>query len=396
MKHEAVIVNAVRTPIGSFNGSLKEVAAVALGATVIRSVLDRASLSPLLVDEVIMGHVLQAGTGQNPARQSALAAGLPQEVSAVTINKVCGSGLKAVQLAAQSIRCGDSDIIVAGGMENMSQAPYLLQGGRAGWRMGHQTMVDSMIHDGLWCSLGKHHMGITAENLVERYGLTREQLDSYAAESQRRAILAQATGRFSAEIVPVEVRARGGVAALIDEDEYPRRDTTVASLQKLRPAFKKEGAITAGNSSGINDGAAALLMMSAEKAERLGLKPLAVVRAIATAGVDPAVMGIGPVPAIRKALALAGLAESDIGLVEANEAFAAQAIASLSHFSFDPGIVNVNGGAIALGHPIGASGARIMVTLLHEMERRKVAFGLAALCIGGGQGIAAVVERVES
>jgi acetyl-CoA C-acetyltransferase len=396
MKHEAVIVNAVRTPIGSFNGSLKEVAAVALGATVIRSVLDRASLSPLLVDEVIMGHVLQAGTGQNPARQSALAAGLPQEVSAVTINKVCGSGLKAVQLAAQSIRCGDSDIIVAGGMENMSQAPYLLQGGRAGWRMGHQTMVDSMIHDGLWCSLGNHHMGITAENLVERYGLTREQLDSYAAESQRRAILAQATGRFSAEIVPVEVRARGGVAALIDEDEYPRRDTTVASLQKLRPAFKKEGAITAGNSSGINDGAAALLMMSAEKAERLGLKPLAVVRAIATAGVDPAVMGIGPVPAIRKALALAGLAESDIGLVEANEAFAAQAIASLSHFSFDPGIVNVNGGAIALGHPIGASGARIMVTLLHEMERRKVAFGLAALCIGGGQGIAAVVERVES
>lgn len=395
MKHDAVIVSAVRTPIGNLNGSLRGVSAVKLGAVVIKSALYRANLSPALVDEVIFGHVLQAGAGQNPARQAMLDAGLPVEVPALTINKVCGSGLKAIQMAAQSIRCGDSDIIVAGGMESMSQAPYLLSGARNGFRLGNQTMVDSLIQDGLWCASGNYHMGITAERLAEQYELSRDALDSYAYKSQQRAASAVDEGRFLQEIVPIEVPGKGGLSLLVDKDEYPRRDTTFEGLQKLRPAFQESGKVTAGNASGINDGAAALTIMNAKKAEELGCKPLAVIRSIAATGVEPEMMGIGPIPAIRKALSLASLSESDIGLVEINEAFASQTLACISHFSFDPDIVNVNGGAIALGHPIGASGARIMVTLLHEMERRNVTYGLAALCIGGGQGIAAIVERVE-
>lgn len=392
---EAVIVSAVRTAIGKFMGSLKDVPAVRLGETVIRSAIERAGIDPASVDEVIMGNVLQAGEGQNPARQAALAAGLPKEVPAVTVNKVCGSGLKAVQLAWQSIRCGDQATVVAGGMENMSRAPYLVGEARGGLRMGHKTLIDSMIHDGLWCAIGDHHMGVTAENLCEDAGLTREELDRFAFESQRKAAEAIGAGRFREEIVPVDIPARGGSTIRFEEDEYPRPDTTMEALGKLRPAFKPDGLVTAGNASGINDGAAAVVVTSAERARQLGLKPLAVIRSVASAGVDPARMGLGPVPAIRKAVAMAGIDLSDIGLAELNEAFAAQMLACRKELQLDPAIVNVNGGAIALGHPIGASGARILVTLLHEMKRRQVRYGLAALCIGGGQGIAAVVEQPE-
>lgn len=390
--NEAVIVSAVRTAIGKFMGSLKDMSAARLGEIVIRSAVERAGVDPASVDEVVMGNVLQAGEGQNPARQAALAAGLPKETAAVTINKVCGSGLKAVQLAWQSIRCGDQTTVVAGGMENMSRAPYLIRGARGGLRMGDQTLTDSMIRDGLWCAIGDYHMGITAENLCERAGLTREELDRFACDSQRKAAAAIEAGRFRQEIVPVDIPLRGGQTSRFEEDEYPRPDTTLEALGKLRPAFKADGLVTAGNASGINDGAAAVVVTSAEKAGELGVKPLAVIRSIASAGVDPSVMGLGPVPAIRKALDQAGIRMSDIGLAELNEAFAAQMLACQKQLDLDPEIINVNGGAIALGHPIGASGARILVTLLHEMQRRKVRYGLAALCIGGGQGIAAVVE----
>lgn len=394
-KDDVVIVSAVRTPIGSYNGLLKDISAVQLGAIVIKAAISRASIHMADVDEVIMGNVLQAGLGQNPARQASLAAGLPQETSAMTINKVCGSGLKAVQLAWQSIRSGENDIVVAGGMESMSQAPYLLHGTRSGLRMGDHTLVDSMIHDGLWCSFNDYHMGVTAENLCSKHAFTREQLDRFAFESQRKASAAMAEGRFKDEMVAVDIPQRKGNAVRVDTDEYPRPDTSLEGLAKLRPAFKENGMVTAGNSSGINDGAAALVIMSGRKAEELGLVPLAIIRTNATAGVDPAIMGIGPVPATQKALAKAGLTMSDIHLIEANEAFAAQSLAFASHFDFDPNIMNVSGGAVALGHPIGASGARILVTLVHEMKRRDSRYGLAALCIGGGQGIATIIEKCK-
>ena len=393
---EAVIVSAVRTPIGAFQGAFAEVPAARLGAIAIKAALERIQADPAAVDEVIMGNVLQAGQGMNPARQAAMEAGVPQEASAMTINKVCGSGLKAVHLAWQAIVTGERDIVVAGGMENMTLAPFLLPKVRSGYRMGHAQLLDSMIHDGLWCAFNDYHMGITAENLCERYSLTREELDRFAYESHQKAAKAIAAGRFKDEIVPVPVPQRKGDPVLAEQDEAVRPDTTVEVLGKLRPAFKKDGLVTAGNSSGINDGAAALVVMSRDRAEALGLKPLAVIRANATAGVDPAIMGIGPVPAIQKALQKAGLSMADIGLIEANEAFAAQSLAVASHFDFDRSILNVNGGAIALGHPIGASGARILVTLIHEMRRRGVKYGLATLCIGGGQGIASVIENPDA
>jgi acetyl-CoA C-acetyltransferase len=393
---EAVIIGAARTPIGSFQGSLAGFPAAELGAIAIRAALERAGAAPQAVDEVVMGNVLQAGQGQNPARQAAIGAGVPQEVPSMTINKVCGSGLKAVHLASQSVLLGEGDLVVAGGMESMSQAPYLLPGARGGYRMGHQTVEDSMIRDGLWCAFNDYHMGITAENLCERYGLTREQLDRFALESQQKAARAIAEGKFRDEIVPVEIPQRKGDPIRFEVDEYPRANTTLEALAKLRPAFREDGLVTAGNASGINDGAAAVVVASREKAEELGARPLAVIRANASAGVDPAIMGIGPVPATEKALAKAGLTMADIGLIEANEAFASQSLAFASHFDFDPAILNVNGGAIALGHPIGASGARILVTLVYEMRRRKVRYGLAALCIGGGQGVATIVENPDA
>lgn len=391
---DVVIVSAARTPIGSFGGAFKELSAVQLGAIAIEAAVNRAGLEPDSVDEVIMGNVLQAGLGQNPARQAAMAAGLPQDIPAATVNQVCGSGLKVVQLAWQSIRSGESEIVVAGGMESMTRAPYLLTGARAGYRMGDQSLVDSMIRDGLWCAFNDYHMGITAENVCGRYALTREMLDRFAYESQRKAAAARAAGKFDEEIVPVDVPQRKGATIRIEADEYLRPDTSLEALAKLKPAFKKDGMVTAGNASGLNDGAAALVVASGRKAAALGLTPLAVIRSHGTAGIDPAVMGLGPIPATGQALKKAGLAAADLGLVEANEAFAAQSLAFAGHFDFRPDIVNVNGGAIALGHPIGASGARILVTLLHEMRRRgDVRYGLAALCIGGGQGIATIIEQ---
>jgi len=394
MNREAVIVSAVRTPIGTFNGGLKDVSATRLGGIAIKAALERAGVEPGQVDEVIMGNVLQAGLGQNPARQAAVQANIPIEVPSFTVNKVCGSGLKAVHLAAQAILLGDADIVVAGGMENMSQSPYLLEKARTGFRMGDQRLVDSMIRDGLWCAFGDCHMGITAENLCEKYGLSREELDAFAVRSQEKAAAALSKGIFKEEIVPVEVPQPKGAPVVVDTDENPRPGTNLESLGKLRPAFKPDGKVTAGNASSINDGAAALVIMSAETAEKRGLKPLAVIRANASAGGDPAIMGIGPVPATRKALQKAGLSLDDLDLVEANEAFAAQSLAVLKELGLNPDIVNVNGGAIALGHPIGASGARVLVTLLHEMRRRDARYGLATLCIGGGQGVATIVERV--
>lgn len=393
---DVVIVSAVRTPIGRFMGALSTVSAIQLGAIALEGALNKAGIEPSAVDEVIMGNVLQAGLGQNPARQVALAAKLPVDTPAITINKVCGSGLKAIHLAWQSIVTGENEIVVAGGMESMSQAPYLLPKARAGFRMGDQTVVDSMIHDGLWCAFNDYHMGVTAENLCERYQLSREQLDAFALDSQQKAQAAIKAGRFRDELIAVEVQQRKGDPIIVDKDEHPKPDTTLDQLAQLRPVFKKEGSVTAGNASGINDGAAACVLMSKEKADSLGLKPLAIIRANAVVGVDPAVMGIGPVPAIEKVLKKAGLSLDEIDLFELNEAFAAQSLAVLSHFDVDPQKINVNGGAIALGHPIGASGTRILVTLLHELNRRKQRYGLAALCIGGGQGIATVVERMES
>ena len=389
---EAVIVSAVRTAIGTYGGGLAEVPATRLGEICIRTALERADLKPAQVDEVIMGNVLQAGIGQNPARQAAINAGLPVEIPALTINKVCGSGLKAVILAVQAIKLGDADIVVAGGMESMSRAPYLVEQARFGYRMGDGQLVDSMIRDGLWDAFNDCHMGITAENICTESHLNREELDAFALESQQRALYAIESGVFRDEIVPVEVPGRKG-PTLFDQDQQPRADTTAEGLAKLRPAFKKDGMVTAGNSSGLNDGGAAVVVMSGAKAEELGLKPLATIRSYASAGVDPRVMGMGPVPSSKRALEKAGLSVPDLDVVEANEAFAAQSVAVGKELGFDRSKLNVNGGAIALGHPIGASGTRILVTLLFEMQRRHAHYGLATLCIGGGQGVAMIVER---
>jgi acetyl-CoA C-acetyltransferase len=394
MASEVVIVSAVRTAIGNFMGALSSLSATDLGAVVIDAAIERAGLDKANVEEVIMGNVLQAGLGQNPARQAAVKAGLAETVPSMTINKVCGSGLKAVMLAAQAIRAGDAEVVVAGGMESMSNAPYLLPGARGGYRMGDNTVVDSMIRDGLWCAFCDVHMGITAENIAEKYGLTREEQDEFAAWSQQKAEAALKAGKFKDEIVPVKVPQKKGEPVIFDTDEFPRPGTTVETLAKLRPAFKKDGTVTAGNASGINDGAAALVVTSAERAATLGLKPLARIVSYASAGVDPSIMGIGPVDATRKALAKAGLEVKDMDLVEANEAFAAQSLAVGRDLGFDREKLNVNGGAIALGHPIGASGARVLVTLLHELQKRQGRYGLATLCIGGGQGVAMVVERL--
>ncbi|MDW0109138.1 acetyl-CoA C-acetyltransferase [Sporosarcina aquimarina] len=393
MSEQIVIASAVRTPIGSFLGALKDVSAVELGALVIKEAVNRAGLKETDVDEVIMGNVLQAGLGQNPARQASMKAGLSEQVPAMTINKVCGSGLKAVQLARQAILSGDAEVVIAGGMESMSQAPYVLNNARGGFKMGDQKMVDTMISDGLWCAFNDYHMGVTAENLCDRYELTREEQDEFAANSQRKAAAARAEGKFSEEIVPVEIAVRRGEPIIFDQDEYIKEGTTADKLSKLRPAFKKEGSVTAGNASGLNDGAAALVVMSKTKADALGIVPLAVITANANAGVDPAVMGIGPVQAVSNVLKRANLKLEDMDLIEANEAFAAQSLAVDRELKFDTDKLNVNGGAIALGHPIGASGARILVTLLHEMQRRDAKRGLATLCVGGGQGVATIVER---
>lgn len=390
---DVVIVSAVRTALGTFGGSLKDVPAVDLGALVIKEAVNRAGVKPELVEEVIMGNVIQAGLGQNTARQATIKSGLPQEVSAMTINKVCGSGLRAVSLAAQMIKAGDSDIIVAGGMENMSAAPYALKTARFGQRMGDGKMVDTMINDALWDAFNNYHMGVTAENIAKQWGLTREEQDAFAASSQQKAEAAIKEGKFKDEIVPVVIPQRKGEPKVFDTDEFPRFGTTAESLAKLRPAFIKEGTVTAGNASGINDGAAAFVVMSAEKAEELGLKVLAKIVSYGSKGLDPAIMGYGPFHATKKALEVANLTVEDLDLIEANEAFAAQSLAVAKDLKFDMDKVNVNGGAIALGHPVGASGARILVTLLHEMEKRDAKKGLATLCIGGGMGTAIIVER---
>ncbi|WP_305880102.1 acetyl-CoA C-acetyltransferase [Sporosarcina sp. Marseille-Q4943] len=392
MSNEVVIVSAVRTAIGSFLGSLKDVSAAELGGIVIKEAISRSGVKAEDVDEVIMGNVLQAGVGQNPARQAAIKAGLPETVPSMTINKVCGSGLKAVHLARQAILAGDADIVVAGGMENMSQAPFLLNNAREGFKMGDQKLVDSMISDGLWCAFNNYHMGITAENLCDRYSITREEQDAFSAASQEKAAAAIENGKFKDEIVSVEIPQRKGDPIVFDTDEYVKAGTTSDKLGKLRPAFKKDGSVTAGNASGINDGAAAFVIMSRTKADELGIAPLAILTANANAGVDPAVMGIGPVQAVKNVLEKSGMELADIDLIEANEAFAAQSLAVDRELNFDKDKLNVNGGAIALGHPIGASGARILVTLLHEMRRRDAKTGLATLCIGGGQGVATIVQ----
>ncbi len=390
---KAAVVGAVRTAVGNFGGALKDVGAVELGATVISEALRRAGVSPSQVDEVIMGNVLQAGLGQNPARQAAIKAGLPVDVPALTINKVCGSGLKAINLGAASIMLGDAKIVVAGGMENMSQAPYTTPAARWGQRMGHGKVIDTMIVDGLWCAFNDYHMGITAENIASDFSLDRESQDELAAESQRRAIEAIEAGRFKDEIVPVKIPQRKGDPVIFDTDEFPRKGTTAEALAKLRPAFKKDGTVTAGNASGINDGAAAVVLMELEQAQALGLTPLAVIESYSSAGVEPRIMGTGPIAACTKALEKAGMSIADIELIEANEAFAAQALSVANTLKFNREIVNVNGGAIALGHPIGASGARIFVTLLFAMQNRGASTGLATLCIGGGQGVATIVRR---
>lgn len=390
---DVVIVAATRTAVGSFQGSLANVPAVELGATVIRALLAQTGVAPAEVDEVILGQVLTAGAGQNPARQAAVKAGLPHEVPALTLNKVCGSGLKAVQLAVQAIRCGDAEIVIAGGMENMSLAPYVLPKVRSGLRLGHAELVDSMISDGLWDAFNDYHMGQTAENLVQQYQISREAQDAFAARSQQRAAAAVESGRFREEITPVAIPQRKGEPLAFDTDEGIRADTTAEGLARLRPAFAKDGSVTAGNASSLNDGAAAVLVMSATRAAALGLMPLAHIAAYASAGVDPAIMGIGPVSATRKTLEKAGWQLADLDLIEANEAFAAQALAVGQELGWDDDKVNVNGGAIALGHPIGASGCRVLVTLLHELRRREGRRGLATLCIGGGQGVALAVER---
>jgi len=389
---EIYIVGAARTPIGKFGGALAKTPAADLGALVIRKVLERARVSADQVSEVIMGQVLTAGVGQNPARQAAMKAGLPEMIPAMTINKVCGSGLKAAMLGAQSIAHGDADIVVAGGQESMSLSPHALMGSREGFRMGDAKMVDTMIVDGLWDVYNQYHMGVTAENVAKEYAVTREEQDEFAVKSQNKAEAAQKSGKFKDEIVTVEIPSRKGPVMFAD-DEYPRHGTTLEAMKTLKPAFDKNGTVTAGNASGINDGAAAVVLASAKKVKELGLKPLARIRSFASAGVDPKYMGMGPVPASKRTLARAGWEAKDLDLMEINEAFAAQAIAVNRQMGWDTSKVNVNGGAIALGHPIGASGCRVLVTLLHEMQKRDARRGLASLCIGGGMGVAMAVER---
>ena len=390
---DVVIVAATRTAIGRFQGAFADVPATALGVAVIQRLLADTGVEPDAVDEVILGQVLTAGAGQNTARQTSILAGLPDRVPAMTINKVCGSGLKAVHLGSQAIRCGEAEVIIAGGQESMSLAPYVLPKARTGLRMGHASLVDSMIQDGLWDAFNDYHMGITAENLVAKYGLSREQQDAFAAASHQKAAAAIAEGRFRDEITPVAVPQRKGDAKVVDTDEQPRGDTSAESLAGLRPAFKKDGSVTAGNASALNDGAAVVMLMSAARARELGLPVLARIAGQASAGVDPAIMGIGPVSATRRCLERAGWSLDQLDLIEANEAFAAQSLAVGRELEWDAARVNVNGGAIALGHPIGASGCRILVTLLHEMRRRDARKGLATLCIGGGQGVALALER---
>ncbi|WP_321945152.1 acetyl-CoA C-acetyltransferase [Paraburkholderia sp. J10-1] len=390
---DIVIVSAARTAVGKFGGSLAKVAAPDLGAIVIKAALERAGVAPEQVSDVIMGQVLTAGSGQNVARQASIKAGLPTAVPAMTINKVCGSGLKAVMLAANAIIAGDSDIVVAGGQENMSAAPHVLPGSRDGFRMGDAKLIDSMIVDGLWDVYNQYHMGVTAENVAKEYGITREEQDAFAALSQNKAEAAQKAGRFDAEIVPVAIPQRKGEPLQFATDEFVRHGVTAESLAGLKPAFNKEGTVTAANASGLNDGAAAVVVMSAKKAEALGLTPLARIKAYASGGVDPKIMGMGPVPASKRALERAGWSVNDLDLMEINEAFAAQALAVNKQMGWDTSKINVNGGAIAIGHPIGASGCRILVTLLHEMQRRDAKRGLASLCIGGGMGVALALER---
>lgn len=390
---DVVIASAVRTPIGSFGGTLKNTSARTLGAIAIKEAIKRAGIDPATIDEVVYGCVLQGGLGQNVARQAAMDAGIPKEVPAMTLNKVCGSGLRTVSLAAQMIKAGDADIIVAGGTENMSATGYAIPTARWGARMNDNKIIDMMTNDGLTCAFNNYHMGITAENVAEQWGLTREELDKFAAKSQQKAVAAVKSGRFKDEIVPVEVPQRKGDPIVFDTDEYPKDGVTPESIAKLRPAFKKDGIVTAANASGINDAAAALIVMSKEKADELGIKPLCTIKSYASAGVDPAIMGIGPISACQKALDKAGMTIDDIDLIEANEAFAAQSVAVGKDLGFDPEKLNVNGGAIALGHPIGASGARILVTLIYEMIKRDSKTGLATLCIGGGQGTTMIVER---
>ena len=392
---DAVIVSAVRTAVGSFGGSLKDISAADLGAIVIKEAIKRAGIQPADVDEIYLGNVIQAGQGQNVARQAAVKAGVPVEKPAVTLNMVCGSGLRAVSLAAQLIRLGDCDVIVAGGTENMSRAPYAIPSARWGQRMGAGTMVDTMVYDALTDAFSQVHMGITAENIADQWGISREEQDAFAAASQQKAEAAIKAGKFEEEIVGVEIPQKKGDPKIFCVDEYPRFGATAEGLAKLRPAFKKDGTVTAGNASGINDGAAALVIMSAEKAEQLGLKPLAKILSYGSKGLDPSIMGYGPFYATKAALEKADLTVDDLDLIEANEAFASQSIAVAKDLQFDPAKVNVNGGAIAIGHPVGASGARILVTLLHEMKRRDAKKGLATLCIGGGQAMAALIELVD-
>jgi len=389
---DVVIVAAGRTPVGKFGGSLAKIPAAELGAHVIRQLLAKSGIDPASVSEVIMGQVLTAGAGQNPARQAALKGGLPDMVPAQTINMVCGSGLKATHLAAQAIKCGDAQIVIAGGQENMSTSPHVLNGSRDGFRMGDAKLVDTMIVDGLWDVYNQYHMGVTAENVARKYEISRAEQDEFALQSQLKAEAAVKEGRFKDEIIPVEIPSKKGVT-VFDTDEYPKHGSTLEALASLRPAFNKEGTVTAGNASGINDGAAAVIMMSASKARELGLTPLARIKAYSSAGLDPSIMGMGPVSASRLCLQKAGWTHQDVDLMEINEAFAAQAIAVNKEMGWDTSKINVNGGAIALGHPIGASGARVLVTLLYEMARRDAKRGLASLCIGGGMGVALAVER---
>ena len=389
---DVVIVAAQRTAVGKFGGAFNNVPASELGAAVIRALLQKTGVSGEQISEVILGQVLTAGVGQNPARQALIKAGLPSEVSAMTINKVCGSSLKAVMLGVQAIKCGDADIVIAGGQENMSMSPHVLNGSRNGFRMGDAKLVDSMIVDGLWDVYNNYHMGTTAENVAKKYGISREQQDEFACASQNKAEAAQKAGKFTDEIVPYTIKGKKG-DTVVDADEYPRHGTTLESMASLRPAFDKEGSVTAGNASGLNDGAAMVMLMSASKAAALGLKPLARIKAYASSGVDPSIMGIGPVSASQACLKKAGWSVNDLDLMEINEAFAAQAIAVNKDMGWDTSKINVNGGAIAIGHPIGASGARVLITLLHEMVRRDAKKGLASLCIGGGMGVALAVER---
>jgi len=390
--NDVVITAALRTAVGKFNGSIAKVAAADLGAQLIKALLARSGVQPDQISEVILGQVLTAGVGQNPARQALIRAGLPDRVPGMTIGKVCGSGLKATHLAAQAIKCGDAEIVIAGGQENMSASPHVLQGSRDGFRMGDAKLVDSMIIDGLWDAYNNYHMGATAENVAKKYEISRREQDEFAAASQQKAEAAQKAGRFKAEIAPVEIVTKKGTTHF-DTDEFIRPGTTAQALGELKPAFSKDGTVTAGNASGINDGAAAVIMMSARKADELGLKPLARVKAYASAGVDPKIMGMGPVPASQLCLRKAGWTHQELDLMEVNEAFPAQAIGVNRQMGWDTAKINVNGGAIAIGHPIGASGCRILVTLLHEMIRRDAKKGLASLCIGGGMGVALAVER---